>query len=156
MAENLAFAPATASQGYDPKLYTPAEDKKEYSMTWVEWASQNLERASKSLYGVGTIFIVPENKTLYITSSWISWASETAGSTGNSTYAMMIGSSSLDNNTILSLRKNSVNAQHGEISTTYPMPIKVETDQIVQLNGSLTGNDVSVSGFTGFLVKFKA
>lgn len=125
--------------------------KREFITTWLDWAAQNLERVSQTVAGLATIFTVPENKTLYITTSWISWSSEASGATTNSNFAIVLSAAAAIN-TILQSRKPAVNGIHGGEATCYPMPIKVESNQTVLLVGGLAAADAVTSGFTGFLV----
>lgn len=125
--------------------------KIEFLTTWLDFASQNFERSSHSVAGLATIFTVPENKTLYITTAWISWSSEATGATTNSNFAIVVQASAATN-TILQSRKPAVNGIHGGLATPYPMPIKVESGQPVLLVGGLSAADAVTSGFTGFLI----
>lgn len=127
--------------------------KIEFVKSWVEFAADNFERVlQKTTASTGTFFTVPDRKTLYITSAWIAFSDLAAGATSNSEYVLSIGSASSAVSAFLSLSKPNVNEDNGAISSTYPMPIKVESDQVVRLTGGTSAAHQITAGFTGFLV----
>ena len=144
MDEDLALKPIS---GYDPDLYTPAIQKKEYSKTWVEWAADNFEQViinSAAVHGT-TIFTVPVNKILYITSAYVTGRGVAVGS-------IQIGYLVSGGITNIS------NAQWGAGSggqafPSFPMPLKIEskTEIKIYVSGANSWN----VGLQGFLVPFK-
>jgi len=155
MVENLAFAPATASQGYDPKLYTPAEDKKEYSMTWLEWASQNLTQIIKKGAGASsTLYKVPEGRILYITQSWLSVSSYIFPS-NTINYKLHLGSGEVlvEHDQATSGAGDVAIANKG-ISNNYSMPIVVRSGNTIEITSTFNVSGLRC-GFAGFIVQFK-
>jgi len=153
MVENLAFAPATASQGYDPELYTPAEDKKEYSMTWVEWNAQNSLQIIKNGETTGSIthlYQVPEGFTLYITTAYMTF--ENGHQTIKREANLQIG----DQVAFLTLTTTFLN--NANISQQYFMPLLAQAGEVIKLVPSSGGFSSAncQAGFTGFIIKFKS
>jgi len=153
MAEKfVVFKP---QQPYDPKSNTPYQQQKEYSQTWLEFAAQKyqqiLERASSTSAAV-TIYSVPANSTLFITSANLAWAADTSGTFASGIIKIVSGSSSaqiildchgLSGSGFLSL----------SVSGSYPMPLKVSSGTTIELTGGSVGS-ASRGSIQGFLVPF--
>lgn len=141
-------------EGSDVPLEEDILKKKvEFSTSWIEWAAQNFEQVfQKTTASSGTFFTTPERKTLYITSAWIAYSDLAVGTTSNSEYVLSIGSAGTATSSFLSLSKPNVNGDNGAISINFPMPIKVESNQVVRLTGGTSAAHQVTAGFIGFFV----
>lgn len=118
--------------------------------TEAEWNARNgLQIIRQGLAGAGstiTLYTVPLNRVLWITSSWISGNHTQVGTTAGSQLTFSQPAST----TLLRLRIGrtalSVEATHLTMSNSYPMPIKVEG--VVQLTSGLGSS--AHGGFSGW------
>jgi len=127
-------------------------ERREFIKTWAEWQADHAElividRASTS-GGAATIFTVPVNNTLYITGAYV----------GGKVELVVAGSVGIHIR-VVSLPRVIINAQFagnsldnsGNNALSYPMPIKVEAEQVVIISSSTQVS--GEGGFIGFLVK---
>ena len=116
----------------------------EFVKTWVEWNAINSLQIIKFRGTAGTMYTVPEKKTLYITSAFIGTRDDSAVSGG--TAAIFIGGT---NDRIINISTTPVTLEGiNTMNMVYPMPIKVEGGQTVEF--SLSAGISSGAGFQGF------
>lgn len=139
MADKAYVPPAS----YNSKNNTPIQQIKEYQATWCEWAAKNRQQiiiqAGSNVNGTYTLYSVPANKILFVTSAFVNAVG--ADSSGN--FIRLFGSTG-GTNLILQ-------AQAGSNSLSFPMPLKVMNGSVLQYN--VTAGHTSV-GITGFLEDF--
>lgn len=113
--------------------------KIEFVDGWVEWATKNREQIILSRSSEGVIFTVPATSTLYITQAFLSATVPLGGTFSNMNISNQTPFLMLD-------------CQGGtdSISATYPMPIKVEGGDFVQVGTG--GVNTTRCGFVGFIV----
>lgn len=113
----------------------------EFVRSWIEWTSENRQQIIRTAFSPGTLFTVPDNNTLWITSAYVS--------ANNSTVGDQAVTLSITNNfQILRMRIQNT-ADSNSLSSSFPMPIKVEEGQVIALSSNATN---STAGFTGFIV----
>jgi hypothetical protein len=122
------------------------------SPTFAEWvADGNAEQIIKTASIVNTtstLYTVPANFTLFITTSFLS-SDNIAGGAGTTAAQLKIGS------TIILRQLHSLPAgDHTSTSQDYPMPLRVNPNDTVTLFSDSANLFVS-GGFTGFLLPRK-
>jgi len=127
-------------EGSDVPLTEDILKKKvEFVKSWLEWASENRRQIlvdAASANGSTSLFVVPENETLFITSAWV------ANTASDETSLRVRG-----NNPVLILLR----CFTGSNSISYPMPIKIESG--TEIFSLTTGAaNAGSAGFQGFVI----
>ena len=116
---------------------------KKYDLTWMEWAAQTqkqvVQQGGSNVNGTYTLYTVPSNATLYITSAFIN-----AVGADSTTNYIRKGGSAAGENLILQ-------AQAGSNAISFTMPLRFPPSSIIQFN--VSGGHTS-AGISGFLVYF--
>ncbi len=118
---------------------------KEFVRSWVEWSASNREQILKGINfsggaGTRTIYTVPLKHTFFLTSAFISSHEHGA----------------LDASVIMTVSRGTIlaidlgNHHSDSISLAYPMPIKLEENEVVALTND--ANTDFIAGVQGFLV----
>lgn len=156
--------PATTDEGV-PLTEDILKKPREFVRTWLEWiADGNAEQVGKSgnitrgATGVQTltIYTVPDNFTLFITSVWMGMDNTAIGSGTASGSLRLLGP-------FINLMSDNLNLGHAHgshSSNSFTMPFKVESKGKVAINIEMvsTGAPTSVTthgGFLGFLLPKK-
>lgn len=126
--------------------------------TFVEWAAENAEQIIKSAFVMSgssssTLYTVPKNKTLYITSAHICLGIREGNNAISSGQGLEIYPDNLALLSFLPEITNGVNsgALISSNSVSYPMPLKVEAGKAVRIIKQTNNCDVA-AGFQGFLL----
>lgn len=151
MAEPLAMKPLT---GYDPNLYSPELQTKDYFRTFQEYAGQNFQRVVKNTSSAGavTLYTVPEGYVLYVTAVHICIANDgTPAARGIISIGATDGSG--QGETMLNVVTQN-GADSANVSHSFNHLIRVNPGEFIQ-SKEISSNRSSI-GFIGFLVRFKA
>lgn len=137
-------------QGEDVPLEKDILRKKEdFVKSWLEWAAQNrlqIFRDASSRSSTTTIFTVPKNETLFITSCFIDNIFNGSAVSGINASLNIPG----EDNTLLGTAIRLGVASHTFMALSLPMPVKVESGGTVRITSG-SNNRVS-GGFHGFVV----
>ena len=116
----------------------------EFVKSWIEWNAINSLQIIRFRGVTGTMFTVPELKTLFITSAFLDVRDDSAVAGG--TAAIFIGAT---NDRIINI-STTPTALEGIITMNmvYLMPIRVESGQTVEF--SLSAGIAGGAGFQGF------
>lgn len=124
---------------FTEKINTPVEQRKEYSETWLEWASKNRTQLCLwTIYAGGgstTVYTVPEGYSFLITSACIAITAN-----DGIQVARLWKDAQNSLNVFLTCGRNN------SLSCSYPMPIKVNSLQPIGLSAG-AACEVSVIGF---------
>ncbi len=122
----------------------------EFSATFMEWASDNIEQVFKQGTAAGasaTLYTVPDNFTLFITSAWVSVSCITGNPADRSGTILFNNSLRIIDTSIYP--GNTVNSN----TLSFPMPLKINTKAVIEILSS--ANSRSRGGFQGFLLPKK-
>lgn len=127
--------------------------------TFAEWVSDgNAEQIVLDVGSERTIYEVPDNKTLFITSCYITGAELANASThGNLTISVSSGGFAEETN-LLAIKIDHTAGQHGGANTaslSFPMPIRFVSGAIIKLIESGMTTPSMRAGFTAFLLDKK-
>lgn len=121
-----------------------------FSITYYEWLSKegiSVFKRGGVINGSLTIYTVPDNHTLFITSAWLNIFNVSLLDSGLG-FIEVVG----DNRMLSMQTAVAVAAQkpHMATNTVFPIPLKVTSKRMISISGS-TGTTTN-SGFYGFLV----
>lgn len=122
--------------------------KVEFVRSWVEFHSDQDKQVIETRGTTGTMFTVPDKNTLFITSAFIDLRNTNVISSG--TVRIFAGAT---NKVILQINSGSDSSRAVGIATnslSYPMPIKIESGQTVEL--SISSSVGGFAGIQGFLI----
>lgn len=134
------------------------EPPKPFSATFMEYvADGNAEQIHRMANSAATLYTVPTNHTLFITSCFVSGL-EVGNVNTHGEIQLLIKFASLDNIMLLSTHVDHIAGQHGgssELSLSFPMPVRVE--QGSKIVSSLAGFTTPQArfAFLGFLLPKK-
>jgi len=121
---------------------------KEFIKTWAEFNADKDKQVIETRGTTGTMFTVPSKNTLFITSAFMDLRNTNTTSSG--TVRIFIGAT---NKAILQINSGSDLSRAVGIATnsqTYPMPIRVDENQTVEL--SVSSSVGGFGGIQGFLI----
>ncbi len=126
---------------------------REFEATFSEWASDNVEQIIENRDTTGTMFDVPKNFTLFVTSAWITLMASSGANSSGFARIMVLNNTKV----LLGVRARNFSTapspQNSSMALSFPMPIKVERGDVDFL---LSGTEFrGVAGFTGFLLPKK-
>lgn len=143
------------------KVYKPVEKTKPiytggglkppvYMPTYYEWLSVKGEQVNIVKSTAGTMFTVPLNSTLFITSAHL-----TAMETANASTHGIVGIA-VEEKFIITVGVDHITGQHGGAGNqiiNFSIPLKVMAGTVIELSELGITTPLMRSGFTGFLVK---
>ena len=131
---------------------------REFSATFSEWAADNVEQIwiTDRVTSGRVLYTVPENFTLFITSGFIAGHSTAVGGThgdlrlqfGTASKLFIIVACTVDHHTTAVGTASSM-------ALSFPMPLKINQGEIVEIAITGVSNPFVVAGFTGFLLPKK-
>lgn len=140
-----------------------AEKDREFIPTEMEWAMRNREIISRDDTTGGasgdssnnTIFTVPENNTLWLTSVNLSYISRPTGTSVIFPKISIVDAGNIVTQLLAFIFQNGYTSEHNDAMTlSFTLPIKVSSNQTIRLNGGLgagTGRLDVKGGFTGWI-----
>jgi len=145
MAEAVAFKPIS---GYDEEVAKTYVNKKDYFPSYYEWLStkgQLINKiASTPAGGTTTIYSVPEDYILFITSAYLSLSAGVGGD-GNSDI-------SIAGNVATVLNCVCATSNNNSLVINFSIPLKIYGADVIKTGGNIN-NSSGVAGISGFLVK---
>jgi len=124
----------------------------EFVRSWLEWAADNREQVSSSRGSIGSLFVVPAKNTFYLTGAWIHLSTRN-NNANQIDISIKYGSSTSEKVLSCGVKNSNLVGQpnhSNSISMTFPMPIKIQAGQDIELDRSATGS-AFVGGIFGFL-----
>jgi hypothetical protein len=133
---------------------------REFFPTFAEWAADgHIEQILRSRTRVTinqTLYTVPENHTLFITSAWVT-ATETGNVSTHGEVRLDISTSGF-NRTILTTPVDHITGQHGgstSLSLSFPLPVRIEEKNTIILVEAGITSPLLGGGFVGYLLPKK-
>lgn len=142
----------------DKRVLEPRQ--REFFPTFAEWASDgNIEQVTQTFDLGTTFYTVPKNHTLFVTSVFLNGA-EGGNVSGHAVVEMVLSNPPNNNDRFifLSIRVDHTAGQHGgadSLSLSFPMPIRVEQDEIVNFLQGGFDTPLVKGAFSGFLLPKK-
>lgn len=144
----LLLSEFSSIPNFRAKLQSRRQQKERYTPTWTEWASQNGLRILRNgnVSGIAglTIFTVPDDEKLFITSLWLSIASNGG---------INIGTGNVIKTGDITVARVACSADgQNSLSLNFDTPLEFESGEVVRITGNVANYEVHV-GFSGFTFK---